>query len=62
MDNYFVIIVGTYYIDPNGGSWTDGFKVMCDFEDGACTTCIDADNMVNFNLLSCCYANVCVTL
>lgn len=51
-----------YYIDPNGGSWTDGFKVTCDFEDGACTTCIDADNMVNFNLLSCCYVNVCITL
>ena len=44
---YLFLLVGAYYIDPNGGSWSDGFKVMCDFEDGSCTTCIDAVDMVN---------------
>ena len=35
-----------YWIDPNGGCSADGFQVHCDYEDGSCATCIDAEKWV----------------
>ena len=40
------LCAGAYYIDPNGACPSDAFQVMCDFEDGSCSTCIDATEMV----------------
>ena len=34
---------GLYWLDPNGGSPLDAFQVQCDYSDGRCATCIDAD-------------------
>ena len=55
LDNDFLIsyvyAVGVYYIDPNGGFPSDSFEVMCDFEDGTCSTCIDATEMVSHKKL-----------
>ena len=36
-----------YWIDPNGGCSADGFQVHCDYEDGSCATCINANEWVS---------------
>jgi hypothetical protein len=42
-EQYPDIPSGVYWIDPNGGCSADGFQVHCDYEDGSCATCIDAE-------------------
>ena len=37
---------GTYWIDPNGGYPSDAFEVECNFDDGACSTCIPMQRQV----------------
>lgn len=34
ISNFYIIHLGEYYIDPNGGHWRDSFPVQCQFETG----------------------------
>lgn len=38
-------LIGTYWIDPNGGHPADAFTVHCNFDEN-CATCIDMQNKV----------------
>ena len=47
VNSQFCLLLGLYWIDPNGGCPVDAFQVHCDFEDGSCATCIDAKEWVS---------------